>query len=205
MLRLRYVMEHAWDLNSALSIWNATNNTVGFNHGIGSAADARFVVMETNADATALFHDMDPREAAATYSPPNGGAPVQIGFPLPNAVWRTNNPYDPNMRANFLWSQSPNSNSQQRYEIIHNSIVDVQSRGGEARPLDMVNITAVVGQKGDNYFVCGPPPHSGSNVLSVAFDPLSQVLYSAWEARSGPAWIPAACGTFVVLNMTQWF
>jgi len=37
MLRLRYIMENADDLTSALKLWNSTKNTVGFNHGIGSA------------------------------------------------------------------------------------------------------------------------------------------------------------------------
>jgi hypothetical protein len=161
--------------------------------------------METNANRTALFHDMAPREGNATYIPSSGGAPVQIGFPLPDAVWRTNNPFDPEMRANFLWSQSPSSNSQNRYQIIHDSIMDVEKTGVPATVHDMINITAVVGQKGDNYFNCGTLPHTGSNVLSVAFDPETLVAYSAWEAGFNETWVPASCATYVKLNMSQWF
>lgn len=204
MLRLRYIMENANDLTSALKLWNNTKNTVGFNHGIGSAKDAKFVVLETNAARSAIFTDMDPRESTATYTD-DKNVTVQIGFPLPDAVWRTNNPYDPGMRANFLWSQGPHTNSQERYQIIHDSIVDIERTGVRATADDIINVTAVVGQKGDNYFTCGPLPHKGSNVLSVAFDPKSQVIYSAWEANSGDNWVPAGCSTFVKLDMAQWF
>jgi len=204
MARLRYLMERADDIESAMTLWNATQNTVGFNHGIGSAKDRRFVVLETSANRTALFSDMDPREAAATYADKNGSS-VQIGYPVRDAVWRTNNPFDPVMRENFLWSQAPGSDSQHRYRIIHGAIMDVEATGVPATVTDMVNITAVVGTKGDDFYNCGGFPHGGENVLSVAFDPESLVLYSAWEAGSGDKWIPAACSTYVRLDMKQYF
>lgn len=34
-------------MEEALSFWNKTKNTMGINHGIGSAADARFMALET--------------------------------------------------------------------------------------------------------------------------------------------------------------
>ena len=38
-------------------------NTIGFNHGIGSAKDRSMLVLETMAHNTAVFGSMDPREA----------------------------------------------------------------------------------------------------------------------------------------------
>jgi hypothetical protein len=47
VLRLRYVMARAKGLDEALNLWNSTNNTIGFNHGIASRSDGSAVVMET--------------------------------------------------------------------------------------------------------------------------------------------------------------
>jgi hypothetical protein len=70
-------MENAQTLAEAKTLWAATNNTMGINHGIGSASDSSFLAMETDASMTAYFADNDPREAALTL---NG---TQYGFPLP--------------------------------------------------------------------------------------------------------------------------
>lgn len=43
-------------------MWQATNSTVGFNHGIGSAVDGQAVVLETMMGNSAVFHANDPRE-----------------------------------------------------------------------------------------------------------------------------------------------
>lgn len=198
LLRLRYVMENANNLAQAQALWQATNNTVGFNHGIGSAADNAMLIMETEAGYTAFFRDNDPREANAVVDG------VHTGFPLVDAVWRTNHGYDPKIRSDFLWSQGPTSNTQNRYMIIHDALVDYATRNVPIGALEAVNITAVVGQKGANYFQCIPGT-GGSNVLSVAFDPARLVLYSAWEAGTASTWSPACCNTYVVLDMNSWF
>lgn len=52
-------------------------------------------------------------------------------------------------------------------------------------PDQAVNITAIVGQKGQGHFYHCGDTHSGSNVLSVAFDPNELTMYAAWEAFSG--------------------
>lgn len=59
VLRLRYVMENANSIAEAKALWEATNNTVGFNFGVGSASDAKngghaFLAMETNMDLTGM-------------------------------------------------------------------------------------------------------------------------------------------------------
>ena len=68
LLRLRYVLERASDLQSAKEVWLATNNTVGFNHMVASAKDRAALVIETNAITSAFFRDDDPREKAAAFA-----------------------------------------------------------------------------------------------------------------------------------------
>jgi hypothetical protein len=55
-------MAKAKNIDEALSFWNSTNNTVGFNHGIGSANDQKAVLLETMMGNTAYFYDNDIRE-----------------------------------------------------------------------------------------------------------------------------------------------
>lgn len=62
------------------------------------------------------------REANATYTPASGGTTVHIGFPMKEAVWRTNHGYDPVIRQHFEWSQAPSSWSMQRYMFIHDAL-----------------------------------------------------------------------------------
>lgn len=62
VLRLRYVMENANSIAEAKALWEATNNTVGFNFGVGSASDAKngghaFLAMETNMDLTGMCEE----------------------------------------------------------------------------------------------------------------------------------------------------
>ena len=85
ILRMREVMTHSTDLKEALTLWNNTGNTIGFNHGIGSAKDRSMLVLETMAHNTAVFGSMDPRESQAA---------LKNGNPRPDSVWRTNHGYD---------------------------------------------------------------------------------------------------------------
>lgn len=70
------------------------------------------------------------REAAAVsvsdQSP--GATPIRIGFPLPEAVWRTNHGYDPVIRKNYEWSQSPKADSIVRYMLIHDALKDYHAK-----------------------------------------------------------------------------
>ena len=75
-LRLRALMETATDLASAKQFWETTNNTMGLNHGVGSATDPGFLALETRAGYTAYFEANDPREADANV---NG---THYGFPM---------------------------------------------------------------------------------------------------------------------------
>lgn len=204
LLRLRYIMENAANIPEALALWKSTNNTAGFNHMVGSAADRSAVVMETMANYTAFFGADDPREAAATYLNPNTGATIPIGHPLEEAVFRTNHGYDKLIRSKYLWSQAPTSWSMERYTMIHDVLAENQAAGRKMRLFDAANLTAVVGDKGHEMTTCLNSTN-GTNVLSVAFAPSEAVMAVAWERGVGDAWRPACCSSYLVLNMSSWF
>ena len=68
---------------------------------VASASDRAALVIETNAVTSAFFNANDPREASATYIDPMTQNVSRIGFPLQEAVFRTNHGYDPTIRAKF--------------------------------------------------------------------------------------------------------
>jgi predicted choloylglycine hydrolase len=55
LLRLRYIMENASNIEESKKLWGSTRNTVGFNHMVASASDNSALVMETDAKHTAYF------------------------------------------------------------------------------------------------------------------------------------------------------
>lgn len=165
---------------------------------VASATDKSAIVMETQALYTAYFRADDPREKEAVVDG------VHTGFPLNDALWRTNHGYDPQIMKDFLWSQKMGTDTEERYMMIHDAIVDYQQRNEGIAIEQMINVTSLAGKKGPNYYKCGNT-HSGSNVLSVAFDPSRVTMYAAWEGFSGDSWRPAACNSYLQLNMTQWF
>lgn len=60
---------------------------------------------------------------------------MHIGSPLIEAVWRTNHGYDPVIRKQYEWSQSPKADSLVRYRIIYDALMDYHARSisiGEA-------------------------------------------------------------------------
>ncbi len=40
---------------------------------------------------------------------------------------------------------------------------------------------------------------------SVAYDPAELIAYSAWENGNKDTWVPAACSTYVSLDLKDWF
>ena len=94
----------------------------------GSSTDEVALALETMFQYTAYFADDDPREADAMFTESSGTA-VHIGFPMEEAVWRTNHGYDPVIREHFEWSQAPSSWSMQRYMFIHDALVTYEEEG----------------------------------------------------------------------------
>jgi len=207
LLRLRHAMAYSptGSLAEAKAIWEATNNTVGFNHMFGSAVDGKAMAMETQKDYSAYFFDMDDRENGAI-DPETGEV---YGFPLKDAVWRTNHGYDPVSQENYQWyTYHAYSNSKDRYNIIHDHIEEYETNKELIGATEAVRITSAVGMKGDgsNEEVCDPSLYAkGINVLSVTYDPVAKTIYAAFEDGSGDNWVPAACSPYVKIDMTPWF
>ena len=66
---------------------------------------------------------------------------------------------------------------------------------------------AVVGHvhKNDVFLRCEAPFSAGSNVVSAAYDLRERTAYVAWEDGSGAAWRPAACNTYIQLDLRKFF
>lgn len=199
ILRMREVMSRAQSIDEAMEVWNSTGNTVGYNHGIGSGIkDGRMVVLETMAHHTAEFGDMDPREIA-------GG-----GTPRDDAVWRTNHGYDPYTIQHYMWNNTgAYQDSLLRYNLVPPMLDDYAAASQAIGVQEIVNMTAILGGKGtagDQPFTCTMPfTNEADNILSVAFSPSDLKVYAAYESGTGDGWIPAACNSYVEVDMTEYF
>mmetsp|Transcript_16337 Transcript_16337/g.27334 ORF Transcript_16337/g.27334 Transcript_16337/m.27334 type:complete len:509 (-) Transcript_16337:406-1932(-) len=201
VLRLRHVMAHSEDLDSALSLWNATNSTVGFNHGVGSRKDGSAVVMETMHGSSATFADNDPREQDLVYKG------QQIGAPRPEAVYRTNHGYDPYTVEHFMWNGTANYDfSITRYMLFPELFDSYAAQGvGSISAREAVNITAIVADKADGHlYDCGGG-EDGWNILSATFDTNELAMYTAWENGYGDDYLNAACNTYFKIDLSKWF
>jgi hypothetical protein len=201
ILRVREVMSKAstGTLKEAQAIWESTGNTVGFNHGFGSSKENRAVLLETMAHNTAVFGSMDPREVQ------NGGSPRS------DAVFRTNHGYDDYSIEHYMWNNTgADKNSRFRYNLFPQVLDTYAGKQQKFSYQDAVYLVAVAADKGDQgnaAFQCaGPPYDDAQNILSIAFQPRALTLYVAWESGHGDAeWTPAACNTFVQVDMKEWF
>jgi len=209
ILRLRYIMENAMNIAQAKALWEHTNNTVGFNHMVASANDNNgpgshaALALETMFNYTAYFLDNDPREQTATYTASNGTV-FQIGFPLPEALWRTNHGYDPIIRAHYEWSQAPTSWSMQRYMFGHTAFEYYNSSNIPISWEQAINISSILGDKGPDPYVCQSTP-TGTNIISVAYEAANSLMWAAWEDGSGADWKPAACSIYVKFDLSPFW
>jgi hypothetical protein len=199
LLRLRHIMAYSQDLKSALSLWQSTNNTVGFNHGVGSAADGSAVLLETMAHNTAVFGAMDPREVNSP-----------IGQPRSDAIFRTNHGYDQYTTEHYMWNNTnAYINSLTRYNLFPPALDYYESTGTKISIMQAVNITALAGEKGQENgaaYACNGPYPDGANILSATFAPKQREAYVAWESGTGDAaWTPAACSTYLEIDLNKFF
>ena len=144
---------------------------------------------------TATFGSMDTREADAVYEYRNGTT-VGIGRPMSEALWRTNHPYDPETRRTFLWSQAPTSWSMVRYNIIADQFQRYEDAGLPLTYLEMLNITALAGDKGHSHpYKCDGP--DGTNVISTLGVPTQGIFYVAFENGHAETYTTACCTAYV--------
>lgn len=229
-LRLRMVLESATDLETAMTTWNATNNTNSFNFLIGSAPDALRLrkegpgatgdgayALETIMGFTAQFGANSTVERDATYncSAPhakcwkwtNQTGEVHIGKPIAEAVWRTNHGMSPVVMA----TQEPLFNGTIfRYDIMHDLFVNLAAEGSKIGDADAIGIVATAGTKGVDFFTCDQTL-DGDNIMSIAYMPGPRGpagskghFYVAWESGSNSTWRPAACAPYVAIELADW-
>lgn len=203
-------MENAASLSDAWGLWEMTNNTVGFNHMVGSANDAvnsphGALAIETMAGYSAFFLDDDPRESSAVEMDESTGTEVHVGFPMQEALWRTNHGYDPMIRKHYGWKGTNALNwSMERYMFAADFFAENQREGTLIGSAAAINITSILGDKGDTAYHCQDAP-VGSNIISATYHPGAQEMWASWENGSGSAWRPAACNNYVHVDMSKWF
>ena len=204
--RLRYLMETAAEVADVRAVYSAGAQaaTAGSaNHVVAAQADAAAgrsaaVAAECFAPSNALFSDNDPAEANATYEG------QRIGFPLPHALWRTNHA----LSAALMPTQVPLWNDTlQRYDMMRQFILDAVAPPAAAGINESyaTAIAATLGQKGADYYTCGPDYAGGEHVISVVYNPAEQRLLAAWEDGTGPAWTPAACTFYAPIELGAWW
>eukprot|EP00762_Andalucia_godoyi_P006260 ANDGO_05871.mRNA.1 hypothetical protein AMSG_11041 len=206
-LRLRWVMEQATDIRTALSVFASTNNTVGYNHQVCSANDNACVLLETKGGYTAVFYANDSREAEATYVDYKGEK-LPLGRPMPNATFRTNHGYDPEIRRTYDWKSSDDlfKDSVMRYFLISNQFSTFEESGIAIGPMETVSSVSLLGEKGRNPTVCDPSTYNvAHNILSVAFFPARSTLIAAWEFQTDSSWAPACCSPYVEIDLSQFW
>lgn len=209
VLRLRMVLENAATLHDVRGLWLEKDNMMGVNHGFGSGLDAAaggkgFLMTENKATYTAFFEDNDPREAALVG--PDG---THYGFPMENALWRTNHGYDPEWLATAK-SPLPDGDSFTRYMLIHDTI-DLYGRSGKLGMNEAVNVTAVVTDKGgssrDSFVTCGAQSTSGINILSAVYAASTQEMYVSFEEglEKNKDHVTGGCSNYVYFDLYRWF
>ena len=220
-MRLRQILGTAQNLTQARTLWHSQPNTAAFNFLLASGKDQSAVALETNAKYTSEFFANSSTEALATFScidgtvtdghachwPNNGGAPVRIGKPSIDAVFRSNHGMSPDiMRTQEpLWNDTV-----MRYLLLSDRIEDVR---GSMDVEEAVGVLSLLGIKGEDYGSCAPANFltgDPTHVLSILYDPTREDMYVAWEEGNVTKgdhadWRPAACNEYVWLNMSEWW
>jgi len=209
-MRLRYVMEHADSINSALSLWKNTNNTMGMNHMLASSNEATSsphpaFALETMAGYTAYFPDNSADERYV-YTNTTNGATTQMGYPIPNAVFRTNHGYDTVIRANQYLTPKPTDDTMIRYMLFHDAFNYYETAQIEISELEAINITSIVAAKNNeaNFYDCSQA-WNGYNIISATYHFAANKMFVAYEEGAGQDRVCACCGTYVQIDLSPFF
>lgn len=142
-LKQRYILENAASRAQAIALWNDFENTFGFNHLVCDIRGG--TVLESIKGNTATLNDNEIREKQAEYEN------TRIGNPLPNALWRTNNGFDPVTMQRLVIPPKVNSDSVSRYQAGHNAIKDL-----EDKPIDIFTVCTSYHNKTKDSILLGP-------------------------------------------------
>ena len=144
---------HASNLNEAINLWKATNNTLGMNYMIASASDVSSghpaVALETMRNYTAFMYDYDPRENGTIFHDPKTKKDYVAGYSMPEALFRTNHAYDPTIvKFKKHGELEYNDDSMIRYRILKNGFNWYKDEGIKMGEEQSLNLTAILGDKG---------------------------------------------------------
>ncbi|KYR00406.1 hypothetical protein DLAC_03157 [Tieghemostelium lacteum] len=208
-MRLRYIMEYSATIQEALANWEATNNTMGMNHMLSAANDVGVTqypayALETMARYTAYFHDNDPEEQYVFVNEENGDL-TQMGHPMALAVYRTNHGYDDTIRRYQFANITPENNSFTRYMLFVDTFNYYNLTQNQIGELEAVNITSLLGDKNSTDYYSCENQDQGANVISAAFHHASNKMFVAYEEGTGSSRICACCGTYVQVDLTQFW
>ncbi|EFA80364.1 hypothetical protein PPL_07198 [Heterostelium album PN500] len=201
-VRLRYIMENAANIEEALNLWAATNNTFGMNHMISSAFEVDSVehpafALETMKGYTAYFPDNDPAEQFYYEN-----TDIQMGYPIKQAVYRTNHGYDPYIRKEQAYAPKPTDDTMVRYFLFHDNFEYYQQTKTNAiDDLEAVNITSILGTKNTTDFYSCERAWNGGNVVSATFHAQTSTMYIAYEEGFGRQRICACCNVYVKIDL----
>eukprot|EP01112_Ceratiomyxa_fruticulosa_P004730 TRINITY_DN15272_c0_g1_i1.p1 TRINITY_DN15272_c0_g1~~TRINITY_DN15272_c0_g1_i1.p1 ORF type:complete len:494 (-),score=86.02 TRINITY_DN15272_c0_g1_i1:61-1542(-) len=212
ILRLRYIMMNSNGLQEARDLWENTNNTLGTNHLLASGKNETdlksnhpALELETMKGYTAYFYDDDPRESQYIYVNQTTGEKYVMGWPMPEAVFRTNHGYDTNIQNEEVESYTPNSDTIIREHLFGTIFEWYQAAQIEIDYLEAVNTTSIPGNKGtEDFFYC-VNVENAANILSVTFVPLENKAFFAFEDGSGSTYSPACCSTYIEIDFTYFF
>ena len=150
-LRLRRILALATDLGSAKALWAATDNTAAFNFLLGSAGEPGALALETCNGTTEFFDGAPPAaggaaavEARSSFTCasgkvydgvncslwwPGAPAPLPLGAPLADAVFRSNHALHPAVMATQepLWNDTVS-----RYLLLGERLREAAAAGKDA-------------------------------------------------------------------------
>eukprot|EP01132_Coremiostelium_polycephalum_P004907 gene4907-6118_t len=208
--RLRHVMEYAETIDEAVQVWESTNNTMGMNHMLSAAGDVGVnphpaLALETMKGYTAYFHDNDTVEHYL-YVNSTTHQQTQMGFPIPEAVYRTNHGYDPIIRSQQLYPATPDGDSMIRYRLFPQIFNEYQSNQILINDLQAINITSILGNKNmiESFFDCSLAS-TGGNIISATFHHSSKKMFVSYEEGTGTTRVCACCGTYVQIDLSKFF
>eukprot|EP01042_Synura_sphagnicola_P010829 gene10829-13868_t len=97
-------------------------------------------------------------------------------------------------------------NSIERYKVFPEQFDSYASQQVKISYKEAVSIAALVGEKGlDQIYDCDGPFDEASKILSVTYDPAEVIAYTAWENGHESTWKPAACNTYLAIDLKPWF
>jgi hypothetical protein len=88
--------------------------------------------------------------------------------------------------------------------LMHNAFVNYEQAGIAIQETQALNVTAILGQKGPDYFTC-PNNDDGENIMSIVFRPKLLRAFVAYETGTGAEWRTASCSPYVKFEFKQWF